>query len=381
MLQESFHIVEARVRTIAPVKLKRAFYDGTGGPFDSYGMGMLTLTDADGTVGHTLGGGSELNQIFPHLFTSAPTRYGEIYPKMYWTLRNAGFRGPAMGALSSVDRALADIGAKRAKKPLHRYLGATRDWTHAYGSGGSTALTEDELIEELLGFAEMGFTTVKMKVGTNLGTEMQRDIARVKNVRKHLGKGVRLAVDANQAWSSKLALQFINSIADCDIAWFEEPVHSADLIAIREFCSASPVPAAFGESERSSKVYPSLVEAGVKHLQPNPLASTSIQEWFEVRDLAVKHQLPISLPGQPQVGCVLAAAAPETTLSEILFPVLWGFPQYFSKEPKLENGRFLLPSDPGNPLEVDFDYLEAKGLIREDTITREENVRNLSKSP
>ncbi|MDX2055084.1 MAG: enolase C-terminal domain-like protein [Polyangiaceae bacterium] len=367
MLNESFHITEVRLRSLVPSKLKRPFFDGTGGPFDSYNMRVLSVTDADGTVGHSLSYGDCDRHLLRHLFTGRPTPHSEIYPKMYWSLRNAGFRGPAMGGLGALDRAFADIGAKRAKKPLHRYLGATRDWAAAYGSGGSTALTEEQLLEELLGFAERGFHTVKMKVGTNLGTEMERDIARVRSVRKHLGSGVRLAVDANQAWSSKLALRFIQSIADCDIAWFEEPVHSADLIAIREFCSGSEIPAAFGESERSSKVYPSLVEAGVRHLQPNPLGSASCHEWFEVRDLAVRHELPLSLPGQPQVGCVFAATAPETTLSEILFPVLWGFSEYFLREPKLENGRFLLPDDPGNPLVVDFDFLTSKGLLRSDT--------------
>ncbi len=379
MFAESFHIVEARVRSIHAMQLKRPFYDGTCGPFAAFGLSVLSLTDADGTVGQTLGGLDR--SLLPFMFTDQPTLYSELYPKLYWSLRNQGFRGPAMGGLSSVDRALADIAAKRRKLPLHRYLGATRDWAQAYASGGSTQLTEAQLLEELGSFCEQGFRTVKMKVGTNRGTEMERDVARVRSVRQHLGKDVRLAVDANQAWSSTLALEFIQRIAEHDIAWFEEPVHSADLIAIREFSQASPVPAAFGESERSSKVYPSLVEAGVQHLQPNPLGSTSIQEWFEVRDLAMKHGLALSLPGQPQVGCVFAAASPEATLTEILFPVLWGFPECYAREPKLENGRFLLSDEPGAPLEVDFDYLKANGRLSTDETIRPRDLMKTDRSP
>src|SRR5262249_39258048 len=132
--------------------------------------------------------------------------------------------------------------SRRAGKPLHRFLDATRDWAAVYASGGGTNLTERELIDEMTGFVEQGFTTLKMKVGKNFGRLMDEDVARVKAVRKAVGADARLAVDANQTWSSDEALDFAKRIAGEKIAWFEEPVHSADLLEIRKVCKSSPIP-------------------------------------------------------------------------------------------------------------------------------------------
>ena len=123
---ESFHIVEARFRATKPHRLPRAFCDSTMGPFETTGMSTLWLRDADGTEGEApAGAGTVLESLLlPRLFGDHSIPYRELFHSMYWSIRNAGFRGPASGALASIDLALHDLVAKRAAQPLHRFLGA-----------------------------------------------------------------------------------------------------------------------------------------------------------------------------------------------------------------------------------------------------------------
>jgi L-alanine-DL-glutamate epimerase-like enolase superfamily enzyme len=336
------------------------------GPFETFGISAIHLRDADGNEGEA----PTTNQLamleamlLPRLLREVPTAYSELYHDMYWAIRNTGFRGPAASTLGGVDLALHDLAARRAGKPLHRYLGATRDWAAVYGSGGGVNLTERELIDEMTGFVGRGFTSLKMKVGKNFGREMDEDVRRVKAVRKIVGPGPRLAVDANQTWAAEQALEFAKRIADQTIAWFEEPVHSADLSEIRTVCESSPIPVAMGESEMCGRVFPSLAEAGVTHLQPAVHQLSGVDEWLATRDLALSRGLAFSSGGFSQYVCQLIATAPETTETELLVPIIGTLDPLFKRKPQLRHGRYHLTDEPGISIRVDWDRLTKENQI------------------
>ena len=67
-----------------------------------------------------------------------------------------------------------------------------------YGSGGFTSYDRDQLVAQLAGWADAGFSRVKMKVGTH----PDQDVDRVATARSAIGKDVELFVDANGAYSS-----------------------------------------------------------------------------------------------------------------------------------------------------------------------------------
>ena len=70
-----------------------------------------------------------------------------------------------------------------------------------------------------------GFGTVKVKVGTEPGV----DIDRVRAVRQAVGDTVRIGVDANGGWSAADAVRTIRRLEDeCDIAFAEQPVSAAN---------------------------------------------------------------------------------------------------------------------------------------------------------
>jgi L-alanine-DL-glutamate epimerase-like enolase superfamily enzyme len=209
---------------------------------------------------------------------------------------------------------------------------------------------------------------------------MQEDIERVKFVRKLIGNDIKLAVDANQIWNVDKALQFIRAVESENIAWFEEPVHSASLTEIELLCKKSPVAISFGESERSGKVFPSLKNAGVQHLQPTPYHLSSLKEWMYARDIAIESNLDFSSGGYSLYTASVMAATPEKFRVEYLYTLMYGLESYFSIYPKLENGRFLLPEIEGSPIRIDWDYWYRKDKIKMNKIWKAEKTNHYSPS-
>lgn len=365
--KEIFNIAKAQIRVLEPVRAVIPFQDSTMGPFESFNLSVITLTDEDGNVGEAPVFSNYMsileNCFLPILFHNRNITYDELYPKLYWSIRNEGFRGQASALLGQIDLALYDLASRRKGKPLHEYLDATRNYALMYGSGGGTNYSYSDLEKEISYFLGCGMNCIKIKVGKDHGTKMIEDIERVKFVRRLIGNSVMLAVDANQIWNVEDALRFIRAVESENIAWFEEPVHSASLTDIELLCKNSTVSISYGESERSGKVFPALVAAGVRHLQPSPGYLGSLKEWMEVRDLAIQSKINFSSGGYSLYASSLMTTSPEGFRVEYLYTLMSVLERYFSVCPKLENGRFVMPEIDGVPIRIDWDFWERKGKI------------------
>jgi L-alanine-DL-glutamate epimerase-like enolase superfamily enzyme len=365
--EEVFNIKKICVRTLADVPAVTPFQDSSMGPFRSFNMSVLTLEDEDGHIGEgpVMAGYVHIlqNCIFPQLLHCGGLRYDDLYPRLYWAIRNEGFRGPASSLLGQVDLALHDLACRRKGVSLQQYLHGTRNFAKAYGSGGGTNYSLAQLEKEIGYFIDQGFSCVKMKVGIHFGKNIREDIERVRFVRKLIGKDIRLAVDANQIWTVMEAMAFLRGVADQDIAWFEEPVHSAGLSDIALLSAQSPVDLSFGESEKSAKVFPELKKAGVAHLQPSPTHLAGVREWMNVRDLAESSGLTLTSGGYSHYTAALVATASEEAMVEFLYPLLDGLREYFALHPIVENGCFVLPDVSGIPIRIDWDRLQRKNKI------------------
>ena len=223
-----------------------------------------------------------------------------------------------------------------------------------YGSGGGTNYSLEQLEVEATHFLEAGVDCYKMKVGKCFGSQMKEDVERVKFVRSLLGKNISLAVDANQIWSTEQALRFLDLTATENLAWFEEPVHSAAFDQIETLCSRSPVKISYGESERTSKTFPTLVNMGVQHLQPVVNQLDGVKEWMAVKDLAFASGIDFSSGGYSLYTSSLMAAAPEPYRVEYLYSIMHGLEEYFSVSPQWKNGCFQLPDIEGIGVRVDW---------------------------
>jgi L-alanine-DL-glutamate epimerase-like enolase superfamily enzyme len=212
---------------------------------------------------------------------------------MVRSIRNFGRPGVCSMAIAAVDTALWDLKARLHGLPLYRLFGAVREEVPLYASGGFTSLTETELRDQLDGWARDGFGRAKIKIGTDWGSQIERDLDRVALARKTLGADVELLVDANGAYSRKQAIRVARALAAEGVTWFEEPVSSDDLEGLREIRDATDVDVAAGEYAYDLFGFRRLI-GSVDVLQADVSRCAGITEWLRACALAAAHGLEVS---------------------------------------------------------------------------------------
>jgi L-alanine-DL-glutamate epimerase-like enolase superfamily enzyme len=164
--------------------------------------------------------------------------HGSILQELYRQVRNSGETGIASMAISAIDNALWDLRARLFNTSLVSLLGSVRDGIPVYGSGGFTSYNDAQLTKQLGGWADQGFSMVKMKIGTH----PDDDARRVSVARTAIGDDTKLFVDANGAYSVTQALQLGHVFAHAsNVRWFEEPVSSDNLTGLCEVCARAPL--------------------------------------------------------------------------------------------------------------------------------------------
>ena len=225
-----------------------------------------------------------------------PMEVPGVWADMVDSIRNVGRPGVASMAIAAVDTALWDLKARLLEQPLCRLLGMVHDEVAVYGSGGFTSLTDQQLVEQLTGWAAGdGIPRVKMKVGTAWGAQPRRDLERAGRVREALGDQVELYVDANGAYTRKQAIRLGRAFADQGVTWFEEPVSSDDLEGLGEVRGACSADVAAGEYGYDLAYFRRMLAAGaVDCLQADVSRCAGVTEWLRVAALAAAHNLQLS---------------------------------------------------------------------------------------
>ncbi|KWH15456.1 mandelate racemase [Burkholderia territorii] len=226
---------------------------------------------------------------------------------LWRAVRNVGRAGVAATAISALDIALWDAKAKLAGVPLAILLGRRRERVPVYGSGGFTTYDDATLAAQLDGWRGERIRACKIKIGV----PDARDPSRVRVARDALGADVDLFVDANGAYAPHTALAFAESVADCAIRWFEEPVSSDDVAGlrfVREHVGAR-VDVAAGEYAYTPDDFRRLLEGhAVDVLQADATRCGGVSGFLAAAALADAHHVDLSAHCAPalhrQVGCV-----------------------------------------------------------------------------
>ena len=354
----------AAVYTFAPIELPVDFWDSTGGPFHYCNMTHLVeLYEAGGVTGTMICTERMAKVVLPYIMTGETKTAGEWLDIVYWQNRNNGFNSESAYEYGRFEFLIYDILAKMEGQPLHRYLGAKKDWLNAYGSGAGTNLTDEQMVKEIEGFLADGYKTVKMKIAASFGSDLDNDIRRIALVRRTIGDDIGLAIDANQYFKAEEALEFIKRANEYRIEWFEEPVHCCDFEGAAWLAERSPVDVAMGESMRNHYMFKEYLKCGVKHFQPCPSNMAGIREWMMIRDMAQDNGITLTSGGLPYMASVLISTAEETARQEYLAPVENVQREFLSVKWEIKDGKFYLPDIAGMPFMVDLDYMRKKGLI------------------
>jgi L-alanine-DL-glutamate epimerase-like enolase superfamily enzyme len=295
----------------------------------------------------TIYNGTRAHYVAPH---------GRTFPVV-------GRRGITISALSGLDIALWDLLGKSLGQPVWRLLGGRlRERIPAYASGGWAPV--GGVGKQLRQYVERGHRAVKMRVGLQ-DRSVDDSAARVREARQSLGPEIGLMVDAHGTWSVREAQRFARKVADCDLAWLEEPVSPDNPAGQAEVRAATDIPIAAGETEQTRFAFRDLIEArAVDVLQPDVAIAGGITETLRIGALAATHGLTVAphLWGGAVLfasGLHLAVATPCVTTLEFSRgenPLL----NDLVAEPfDLVDGYVLAPDRPGLGLTLNRDFVRS----------------------
>ncbi len=376
----------------------------------------IVETSEPGLVGHgmtfTIGRGNEIVtaaiDAFRPFVAGAALDEIEADTGAFWR-RLAGdsqlrWLGPEKGvvhlALAAVVNAVWDLLAKRAGKPLWKYLvdlptdalvaaidfrhvtdALTREEARAilddgrHGAGereavlrreGYPAYTtsagwlgyEDDKIRRLCREALAdGWDHLKFKVGRDLADDRRR----LAIVRDELGPARRVMIDANQVWDVDEAIEWTNALKEFDPYWIEEPTSPDDVLGHRRIRDAvRPVRVATGEHGQNRVLFKQFFQAeAIDVCQLDACRLGGVNEVLCVLLLARKFGVPVC----PHAGGVGLCEYVQH-LSMFDFVRVSGttdgrmtehaghLHEHFVDPIRVERGRYLAPTRPGYSVEM-----------------------------
>lgn len=214
---------------------------------------LVRLTAADGTVGWgeaaPLSGFSAetLADVIEHVHSVAPQWIGTRVPAPEDSLDRAlqvlpgDNEGPA-SLQFAMESAVVDLLATAGGTSIAAVLGAPRSTvelnaliTNPLDGGG----------EQAARLRDAGFRAVKVKVGRGAVAD---EAEGVRALRRALGDGIALRLDANRAWSMEAAVAFAEALRGVDVTYVEEPL--ADPGRLEAFVAQTGLPVALDETTR-----------------------------------------------------------------------------------------------------------------------------------
>ncbi|MEU5964117.1 L-fuconate dehydratase [Micromonospora parva] len=385
-------------------------------PDPDYSAAYLVLSTDDGPDGHgftfTIGRGNDvcraaIDALVPYVVGLDPDTVDlGAFARSLTQDSQLRWLGPEKGvmhlAAAAVINAMWDLVAKRAGKPVWRYLADLSpeqivdlvDWRYL-----TDALTPDEALEILraaepgraeriarltergypayttspgwLGYSDDkvvglarqavadGFTQIKLKVGADAAD----DVRRLKIAREAVGPDIRIAVDANQRWDVAEAIDRMRELAPYDPWWIEEPTSPDDVLAHAAIRSAlvtsapdgGPIRVATGEHVANRVVFKQLLQAGaVDVVQIDACRVGGVNENVAILLLAMKYGVPVC-PHAGGVGlCELVQhlsmfdfVAVSGSMRDRVVEYVDHLHEHFLDPVVIKDGHYVAPSTPG----------------------------------
>ena len=206
-----------------------------------------------------------------------------------------GGHGERSVAVAVLDMALWDLAAKIENKPLYRLLadryreGEADSKVSVYAAGGYYYPGKEisGLEDEMRRYLDMGYTTLKIKIG---GALLAADLKRIEAVLRLVPPGGDLAVDANGRFDLKTAVEYAEALEPYQLKWYEEPGDPLDFELNTEVAHVSATPIATGENVFSMQDARNLIRYGGMipardYLQFDPALSYGLVEYLRTLEM------------------------------------------------------------------------------------------------
>jgi L-alanine-DL-glutamate epimerase-like enolase superfamily enzyme len=154
------------------------------------------------------------------------------------------------------------------------------------------------------GFVQDGFKAFKVKIGY---PEVSTDVEVVRAIRRAVGDGIEIMLDANGRYDVFTAMTAARRLAEYDVYWLEEPLSAEDADAYVALKRSVTTPLAAGECESTSYNYREWIDKrAVDVVQPNLARVGGLTAARRISALADAHHIPLSPHG---VGAAVFLAA------------------------------------------------------------------------
>ena len=202
-------------------------------------------------------------------------------------------------AKAAVEIAVYDLWGQLHGAPLYQMLG-----------GGDPVITTDitisvdhidKMVADSLSAIERGFSSLKIKVGKDIGL----DIERVKAIHAAVEGRALLRLDANQGWTAKQAVYAMHALEDAGVLLelLEQPVKAADIEGLKYVTERVHTPVMADESVFGpSQVFDLIQRRAADIINIKLMKTGGISNAVRVADIAALYGV------QCMIGCMLESA-------------------------------------------------------------------------
>jgi O-succinylbenzoate synthase len=288
--------------------------------------------------------------LIPALF-SAPLDDPRHTPQRF-----ASVRGHQM-AKATLESSLWDIASQQAGKSLHDYIGGVRDRVVVGVSIGIQPTTE-RLVERVVGFREIGYTRIKIKIKPG------RDLQDARAVRAAI-PGVPLMVDANSAYTLNDAPLF-EQMEDLNLLMIEQPLGYDDIYQHSKLQRKLHTPICLDESIHSAADAQFAIEIGAcKVINIKQGRVGGLTNAIAVHDVCAANNIPVWCGGMLETGIGRALNVALASLPNFKLPGdLSASNRYYNPDiidPPFtfnSDGTLSVPTEPGLGVHIAMDRLE-----------------------
>ena len=204
-------------------------------------------------------------------------------------------------AKAAVEIAVYDLWAQLYDAPLYRMLG-----------GGEPVITTDitisvdhidKMVADSLSAVDRGFESLKIKVGKDIGL----DVERVKAIHAAVEGRALLRLDANQGWTAKQAVHAMHALEDAGVhlELLEQPVRARDIAGLKYVADRVHTPVMADESVFGPIEVIQLIEQRAADIINIKLMKTGgISNAVRIADIAAVYDV------ECMIGCMI-----ETSIS------------------------------------------------------------------
>jgi L-alanine-DL-glutamate epimerase-like enolase superfamily enzyme len=207
-------------------------------------------------------------------------------------------------ARAGVEAAILDAFTRSAHMPLYQFFGGA---SSRVTTDISIPIEEPAHVTELAErYSERGATTLKIKVGTTIGEDIERVLAAQEGA-----PDCDLILDGNQGYTPAMAVALIATLADDGVhpILFEQPVHRHDLEGLRFVTERAGVPVAADETVHTAADALRVARLGAAHVVNIKLMKSGLVEALDIAAIcrAAHLQLMIGAMLESRLGIAVSA--------------------------------------------------------------------------